>query len=194
MTAADIPQVMEVERESFPSMWPQTAYRRELTNRIARYLVAVDPSTIVAGEEPPHTGLRAAVDRLLHHPPVVPTRELLLGFVGVWLVVGEAHVVTLGVREAYRRRGIGERLLIAGIELAQDAGQDTVTLEVRRSNTGAQALYEKYGFDRVGVRPRYYSDDGEDAIIMTTPVITTLPYQALFRSLREEHRRRWGYE
>lgn len=194
MTAADIPQVMEVERESFAGMWPQAAYRRELNNRLARYLVAVDPSTRVDAEETDaRSPARSILDRLLHRGPEAVTRELVLGFVGVWLVVGEAHIVTLGVREAYRRQGIGEWLLIAAIEEALASNQETVTLEVRRSNAAAQALYEKYGFERVGVRPRYYSDNGEDAVIMTTPPITSPAYRAALARLKDAHERRWGY-
>lgn len=194
MTAADIPQVMEVERESFAGMWPQTAYRRELNNRLARYLVAVDPTTRVDdGETGTNNAARSVLSRLLHRSSPAVTRELLLGFVGVWLVVGQAHIVTLGVREAYRRQGIGEWLLIAAIEEALASNQDSVTLEVRRSNDAARSLYEKYGFEEVGVRERYYSDNGEDALIMTTPLITSPAYRQLLAERKQAHQRRWGY-
>jgi ribosomal protein S18 acetylase RimI-like enzyme len=69
---------------------------------------------------------------------------------------------------AWRRQRIGERLLLAFLDIAVDQGAHEATLEVRLSNLAARKLYEKYGFRPVGLRPRYYSDDGEDALIMTT--------------------------
>ena len=116
--------------------------------------------------------------------------ERLLGFIGVWLMVGEAHIVTVAVRDEYRRMGIGERLLIACIELAQEHDQALVTLEVRASNAAAQQLYEKYGFDRAGLRVRYYSDNHEDAVIMTTPAIASPEFRMRFETLKIRHRER----
>jgi ribosomal-protein-alanine N-acetyltransferase len=117
---------------------------------------------------------------------------LVIGFVGVWLVVDEAHIVTIAVRDEYRRRGIGEMLLIASIELALMNERSAVTLECRVSNDAAIALYEKYGFQRLGIRPRYYSDNREDAVIMTVDRVDLPRYQALFRELKAEHRQRFG--
>ena len=189
MTADDIEQVMEIERESFPSMWPQTAYRRELQNKLARYIVLTEL-------RPPETslgqpgGVWGTLRKIVGADPAVPD-ERLLGFIGVWLMVGEAHVVTLAVRETCRRIGIGERLIIASIELAMEAEQEAVTLEVRKSNDVAQRLYEKYGFDRVGLRVRYYTDNNEDAVLMSTSALLSPSYRALFFRLREEHRARY---
>ncbi len=189
MHAEDIPQVMDIERESFPTMWPQTAYKRELQNRAARYLVLVED-----GGEPPDGadaggGFWNALRRIV--TPAEERGEHVLGFLGIWLMVGEAHIVTVAVRERVRRMGIGERLLIACIELAVDSDQEVVTLEVRKSNTAAQDLYIKYGFDRVGLRVRYYTDNQEDAVIMTTPDLTTPSYRRLFEGLRARHRDRY---
>ena len=188
MTADDIAQVVEIERESFPSMWPQTAYRRELQNKLARYIVVAEPAEPEAPAPPRPGPIRSAIRRIVGPP--VGTDERLLGFIGVWMMAGEAHIVTVAVREARRRMGLGERLLIACIELAIEAGQDLVTLEVRKSNEGAQRLYEKYGFQRVGLRVRYYTDNNEDAVLMTTPDLTTPSYGGLFERLRDEHRAR----
>jgi ribosomal-protein-alanine N-acetyltransferase len=188
MSADDITQVADIERESFPSMWPQTAYRRELTNKIARYLVICEPH-----EEPPAAqpaGLWGTLRRIVGSDGAPRTGERLLGFIGLWLMVGEAHVVTVAVREDHRRMGIGERLLIAGIELAMEYDQEVVTLEVRASNESAQRLYEKYGFARVGLRRRYYTDNNEDAVLMTTPELTSPGYRALFEDLRAQHQER----
>ena len=189
MTADDIPQVVEIERESFPSMWPQTAYRRELQNKLARYIVVAEPADPEAPAPPPRGALRSAIRRIVG--PAVGTQDHLLGFIGVWIMAGEAHIVTIAVREARRRMGLGERLLIACVELAMHAGQEVVTLEVRKSNEGAQHLYEKYGFQRVGLRVRYYTDNNEDAVLMTTSDIATAAYGDLFERLRDEHRARY---
>jgi ribosomal-protein-alanine N-acetyltransferase len=139
--------------------------------------------------EPPATsGLWGALRRIIGSDTPAGTHEYLLGFIGLWLMVGEAHIVTVAVRERYRRMGIGERLVIAALELAQDAEQDEATLEVRASNDPAQRLYEKYGFARLGLRKRYYTDNNEDAVIMTTPPLTDPAFFAHFQDLRATHR------
>ena len=187
MTAEDIPQVMDIERESFPSMWPQTAYRRELQNKLARYIVLAE---VPPEEQPAATapGVWGAIRRIVSGED--DSRERLLGFIGLWLMVGEAHIVTVAVRESHRRMGIGERLLIAAVELAAVAGEDVVTLEVRKSNEAAQRLYAKYGFERVGLRVRYYTDNDEDAVLMTTPALDAPSFRARLEELRELHRQR----
>jgi ribosomal-protein-alanine N-acetyltransferase len=186
MTEGDIAQVMDIEREAFPSSWPQTAYKRELQNKAARYLVITELRD-EAGEASPR-GMWGAIRRIVGGE--APAGEHLLGFIGVWLMVGEAHIVTVAVREAYRRMGIGERLLIACVEMAQEYGQELVTLEVRASNAAAQELYVKYGFDRAGLRVRYYSDNHEDAVIMTTPPIASPEFRIRFETLKAQHRER----
>lgn len=191
MHEGDIPQVAEIERASFPSAWPQTAYKRELQNSAARYLVVTELGDD-ASEQPPHAGVWSALRRILTvGESAAPADERLLGFIGIWLMVGEAHIVTVAVRDDYRRMGIGERLLIASIETALGYDQEVVTLEVRRSNDAAQRLYEKYGFAHVGVRVRYYSDNHEDAVIMTTPPIASAGYRGRLAELAAGHRTRW---
>ena len=187
MSADDITQVADIERESFPSAWPPTAYKRELTNQIARYLVLAEVGAGEAAAPQPSSGILGKLRRIVGSD-VPAASEQLLGFIGIWLMVGEAHVVTFAVREAYRRHGVGERLLIAAIEQSMAYDQKVVTLEVRASNDAAQRLYEKYGFANVGVRKRYYTDDNEDAVIMTTPEIASTGYRARFEALRDEHR------
>lgn len=191
MSAADIPQVADIERESFPSMWPQTAYRRELQNKLARYLVIVEQRPEMEDLPGANARVWGALRKIVGTgATAAPSSDYLLGFIGVWLMAGEAHIVTFAVREAYRRMGIGERLLIACIEMAIDVEQEAVTLEVRRSNTNAQVLYEKYGFSRLGLRRRYYTDNNEDAVVMTTPDVLTTAYRENFAQLRDEHRMR----
>jgi ribosomal-protein-alanine N-acetyltransferase len=200
MTVADIPQVAEIERQSFPTMWPQTAYKRELEhNSMARYLVVSDCSSAPGTEADGATkaggvaSVVRGVRRLFAKPePTHPATEYLTGFIGLWFMLDECHVVTVAVREDQRRRGIGELLIITAIDLALMKDQEVLTLECRVSNTGAQALYTKYGFQNVGVRRRYYTDNNEDALIMTTPPIRTLEFQAAYARLRTGHRERWG--
>ncbi|HEX5939625.1 MAG TPA: ribosomal protein S18-alanine N-acetyltransferase [Dehalococcoidia bacterium] len=164
MTGNDISQVMDVERESFPASWPQTAYQRELTrNRLARYFVAV------ADDGP---GQPADDQRLRSWLPFrradSDDGELIVGLIGVWKMVDAAHVVTFAVRESFRRQGIGSLLIDRAFRVAVDEELPAITLEVRVSNTDAQGLYEKWGFRRAGIRKNYYSDNREDAVIMTT--------------------------
>jgi len=191
MTEGDISQVAEIEGESFPTTWPRTAYKRELSNRLARYLVLVDrahPSIAPPVKKPRRFSLGA-----LFKPrdEAEPTSDYVVGYVGVWLMVDEAHIVAIAVRESYRRKGLGERLLIDAIDLALSNKQESVTLEVRRSNTGAQALYEKYRFLKVGERKRYYSDNHEDAIVMSTPPIQHENYTEHLAYLRDLLEKRW---
>ena len=191
MTEADIAQVAEIERQSFPTTWPQTAYRRELVNHLARYLVVVDRAHAPAGaiQPPPR---RSFFDRFRRKPPADQTTDYIVGYVGVWLMVDQAHIVAIAVREDYRRRGLGEMLLVEAIDLALANGQESVTLEVRRGNWQAQALYEKYRFLKVGVRRRYYTDNHEDAIIMTTPPIGSENYLEHLAYLRQRWEDRWA--
>ena len=199
MTLDDIPQVSAIERESFPTMWPQTAYTRELQqNALAHYLVVSDARLLTPGadRQSGQNGLLVRLRRALGGtepaPAPEPAGEQLVGFIGLWFLLDECHIVTVAVRTASRRQGIGELLLLTAIALAQQRGERVLTLECRVSNTGAQALYAKYGFRSVGVRKRYYTDNNEDALIMTTPEIQTPAYQAQFERLRTAHRERWG--
>lgn len=184
MAPEDITQIADIERESFSSMWPQTAYRRELQNKLARYYVITE-----APEDRDTTGagLWGTLRRMVRVEGA-PGGEHLIGFIGLWLMVGEAHIVTVAVRERYRRMGIGERLLITAIEAANEYAQEVVTLEVRKSNEAAQLLYDKYGFDRVGLRVRYYTDNNEDAVIMTTPDLGNTFFRERFERLKVTHR------
>lgn len=183
MTEADIAQVADIEAESFPTTWPRTAYHRELNNRLARYLVIVDRGHGPVAPKPKTRRTFFGLGRrVIEIEPA--TSDYIAGYVGVWFMVDEAHIVAIAVREAYRRQGLGELLLSRAIDLALENRQDVVTLEVRRSNTAAQALYEKYRFLKVGVRRRYYSDNHEDAIIMSTPPIQADNYREFLDYLK----------
>jgi [ribosomal protein S18]-alanine N-acetyltransferase len=193
MTHADITQVVDVERESFPTTWPQTAYRRELANKFARYLVLVDSAEPLQPMELPQPR-RSVLTLFRRAEPEPASNERIIGYVGMWLMVDQAHIVAIAVRERYRRQGLGELLLAEAIESAMDNRMESVSLEVRRSNVSAQALYEKYRFLKVGVRARYYSDNHEDAIIMTTPPIQDQFYFDHFQALKDAYKARWDRE
>ena len=156
MTFADLPEVHRIERASFSVPWPDEAYRSELmANRLASYLV-----------------VRAdGVDGII-------------AYGGIWLMVDEAHITTFAVDPAWRRQGVGETLLVALLDLALARHAQEATLEVRLSNLPARRLYEKYGFRPVGLRPRYYSDNGEDALIMTTEPLTGVAMRRRIADLR----------
>jgi len=138
MRFTDLAAVQEIERVSFTTPWPPHAYRSELESNRLATYLVVR-----AGDE-------------------------VVAYAGMWLMVDEAHITTFAVHPAWRRRRVGERLLVALLDLAVARRAREATLEVRLSNLAARRLYEKYGFRPVGLRPRYYSDDGEDALIMTT--------------------------
>lgn len=89
-----------------------------------------------------------------------------IGYAGFWNVSGEGGVTNVAVLPEYRRRGIGSRLVAEMVRVGESLKLDLLTLEVRKSNTAAQSLYEKFGFEIIGERKRYYSDNGEDAHIM----------------------------
>ena len=116
----------------------------------------------------------------------------IAGFIGVWYMVDEAHVVSVGVGDEYRGCGIGELLLMSAIEQALARRAAVVTLEVRPSNGAAIRLYGKYGFTEQGLRKAYYADNREDALIMTTAPIQRPAYRERLSALVEAHGQRWG--
>jgi len=141
MTVDDLRAVHAIERASFSVPWPDDAYRNELLTNRLASYVVAR-----AGDE-------------------------IVGFGGLWVMVDEAHITTFAVHPRWRRRGVGEWMLLGLLDRAVERRAREATLEVRLSNMPARRLYEKYGFRPVGIRPRYYSDNGEDALIMTTDAL-----------------------
>ena len=204
MRREDIAQVTEIDREAFPTLWPPANYQHELQNRLAHYIVACDEEKTV--EEPeveasPEKGFPSLVSRvrqLFNHdrffsnklPP--SGREYIIGFAGFWIMADEAHLTNIAVRKLYRRQGVGELLLISVIDMATKLNAYIITLEVRASNTAAQGLYHKYGFTQVGLLRGYYTDNREDAVLMSTENITSASFQAHLQQLKQAHSRRWG--
>ena len=155
MRLADIPEVQAIERASFTAPWPPQAYRSELETN----RLAMYLVGRIDGK--------------------------VVAYAGTWLMVDEAHITTFAVHPAWRRRRIGERLLLAVLDLSLERGAREATLEVRLSNLAARRLYEKYGFRPVGLRPHYYTDNGEDALIMTTEALLSGPMRERLGRLRE---------
>lgn len=161
MGLADINEVIAIEQASYTMAWPRRAYDYELQqNGLAHYFV-----------------LRLSPPQVDH----VTTEPLLsiIGLGGLWLIADAAHITTLAIAPDWRRLGLGEWLLIRLIEEGQNLGANVTTLEVRPSNHAARSLYRKYRFREVGRRPHYYSDNGEDALILTTPELILPDYQAM---------------
>jgi ribosomal-protein-alanine N-acetyltransferase len=138
MLVADVVAVQAIELASFSAPWPPNAYLTELQT-----------------------------NRLAHYM-VVRVGDMVVGYAGLWLMVDEAHITTFAIHPEWRRRSLGERLLLALLDIALERRAAEATLEVRLSNLPARRLYEKFGFRPVGIRPRYYTDNNEDALIMTT--------------------------
>ena len=101
---------------------------------------------------------------------VAQVDEQLAGVLVLWQVLDEAQIATIGVHPAFRRQGIGSLLLKTALQTGYGEGMRTYTLEVRAGNAAAQKLYGEFGFEVVGRRPRYYRDNGEDAVLMTKVV------------------------
>lgn len=194
MRVEDIPQVQAIERHAFTLPWPAHAYRREIEgNRLAHYIVLELPGHEPL--EPPSStwldGLRRLTRQLTDAaPPEAPAP--LGGYAGLWLMVDEAHITTIAVHPKLRGSGLGELLLVALFEIAEAIGARWLTLEVRVTNFVAQRLYRKYGFTEQGVRRRYYSDNGEDALIMWSEALDDPAYRRRLAGLRHALQERLG--
>ncbi|MGI6239469.1 MAG: ribosomal protein S18-alanine N-acetyltransferase [Christensenellales bacterium] len=136
MAIEHVAQAHEIEKATFPTPWSRASLEREVTEN--------------------------ACARYL----VLREGDEVLGFAGMWFVLDEAHVTNVAIRADARGRGLGEALMRALIRHAAEHGMTWMTLECRRSNHVAQALYRKLGFVDVGYRKRYYEDDNEDALLM----------------------------
>ena len=152
-TFADLDAVDEIERHSFKTPWPRATFESELTRDWARIDVAV--------ESPGFAGARSNAERC---GDMIDDR--VIGFCNYWLVANEVHVLAIATRPDRRRAGIGGRLLAHALDRGREIHCTLATLEVRRGNVPAIAMYERAGFRTVHVRERYYQDDGEDALVM----------------------------
>ncbi len=136
MTVNDLPQVQVIEKHAFPRPWSMQTYFSEI------------------------------VDNDCAHYMVMRYEKEIIGYIGMWIILDEGHVTTVAVHPGWRRRRIGTKLLGMLGKYAYARGVRKMTLEVRVSNQGAQSLYRGLGYIGVGIRPQYYLDNKEDALIM----------------------------
>ena len=136
MELGDVLQVHALDVASFSLPWPERSFRYEV-------------------QENPNS-----------RPWVAELNGRIVGMMVIWIIVDEAHVGTIAVVKEYRHQGIGRRLLAHGLLAARCEGMIASLLEVRRGNLAAQQLYDQFGFTIVGIRPRYYRDNNEDAVLM----------------------------
>lgn len=191
MREEDIEEVQEVEQASFHATWSANTYRQELQDSsMSRYIVARSSATpppprqhLHHAHQQYHNLIRTLFSRFLNGQNTSPDYPLV-GYGGLWIGVDEGHITTIAVHPIYRGRSIGELLLNGLIDMALQVNLPMLTLEVRVSNLAAQGLYSKYGFLPAGHRPKYYSDNGEDALIMWTTPIQSHEYQEKLRALR----------
>lgn len=149
-------EVIEIENQSFPAPWTKTAFASHLE--------------------------RPEIARYL----VATVHKKVVGYVGLFFGGGQGQITNLAVDPKYRQQGIGTRLLLGVIELAQKLKLVNLSLEVRVSNKAAQNLYRKFNFVLVGRRKNYYIETGEDAFVMCIFNINSQPYKALLKKIKQE--------
>jgi ribosomal-protein-alanine N-acetyltransferase len=145
MALADVPGAHEIDVLSFALPWPERSLRFEVTDNPAARCWVAE----LDGQ--------------------------LAAMLVLWMIVDEAHIATLATHPDFRRRGIGERLLVEALDSAYNEGARSALLEVRAGNEPALKMYHKLGFEVTGRRPQYYKDNHEDAILMTLPGLPVRP-------------------
>lgn len=183
MRLDDLEEVLDIERVSFPSPWSLRSYQWEITANDQAFYLAVRQRQPELAEESPKPCLVTNIFRSLGLQTT--ERTPVLGYGGFWLIVDEAHISTLAVHPNWRRHGLGALLLMALLDKAVEVGAVVATLEVRVSNVAARNLYRTFGFEQVGLRPHYYLDNDEDALIMTTPLLVTATFQQKLQQLKD---------
>ena len=133
----DIEGIFEISNLSFKMPWSIESIKSEINNPLAKYIVAKDKET-----------------------------NKVLGFIGIWIVLGEGDITNIAVHPNFRKLGIGEKLLFSMINLCESLDCNIINLEVRSSNFPAISLYKKFNFSEIGLRRGYYEDNKEDAVLM----------------------------
>ena len=154
MVDADVRDVLRIEQQSFSTTWPANAFYQELH------------------------------DNKLAHYFAGKTGSEVVAYGGIWVILEDSHITTIAVRPECRGRKYGEVLLLHLLDEAIERGASWMTLEVRESNTVAQALYRKYGFTTVSTRKGYYSDNNENALVMWAGNLKSEIYKNRLRALR----------
>jgi len=188
MRVSDIDEVTQIDHLSFPTPWSYNSYYNEIERNKAAYYFVLRLRDVPHNGDDHENGWR----RLQRWLGVAPGHERgsIIGYAGMWMMHDEAHISTIAIHPAWRGHGLGEYMLLAMLAAAQALKAAMVTLEVRVTNHRAQELYRKYRFEVVGRRRGYYSDNGEDALLMTTPSLNDPEYDhtlaLLTTALREQ--------
>lgn len=146
MTQADLPAVLAIDRASFSLPWPESAYLYEVNSNessVCQVIVSDEPGQV----------------------------SKIIGMVVTWVILDEAHIATIATHPDYRQKGVARLLLSENLVAVMARGARRAMLEVRNGNLAAQALYRQFGFEIAGRRPHYYKDNGEDALLMTLPLL-----------------------
>ncbi|HEX8930242.1 MAG TPA: ribosomal protein S18-alanine N-acetyltransferase [Actinomycetota bacterium] len=146
MRRRHIPQVLDIERQVYPRPWTMTLFLSEIVQRSTRFYI------------------------------VARAHRKVVGYAGLMVFGDEAHVTNIAVDPEVHRRKVASRLLFALVNEARRRGATACTLEVRVANHRAQSLYHQFGFAPVGIRKNYYSETGEDALIMWAEGLQTPAY------------------
>jgi len=154
MRKDDVPVVIDIESVSFRTSWPANAFVNEIS------------------------------ENKLAHYFVGRIDGKIVAYGGIWVILEDSHITTIAVHPEYRRRGLGEQMLIHLIDEAMARGASWITLEVRESDDVPQRLYRKYGFTNVSVRRAYYSDNNENAIVMWAGNLRGQLYRNRLQALR----------
>ncbi len=136
MEEKDLDRIMEVEKSAFTTPWSRDSFLLEITKN------------------------------QLAKYFIAEVEGIPVGYGGIWLILDEGHITNIAVDKDYKRLGIGEKILEALIDICKEFEIIAMTLEVRADNEPAKNLYKKYGFLEYGIRPNYYADDNQDAIVM----------------------------
>ena len=154
MAQGDLPAVLRIEGVSFTTSWPANAFSNEIR------------------------------DNKLAHYFVGRLDGEVVAYGGIWVILEDSHITTIAVHPDFRGRRLGEEMLLKLLDEAIAEGASWITLEVRESNEAAQKLYRKYGFTTVSTRRGYYSDNGENALVMWAGNLKGELYAARLRVLR----------
>lgn len=157
MTLASLDEVMTIEALAYGQHhWSRDSFVAEINNQISNYSCATNKE------------------------------NRIVGYLGLWKIIDEAHITNLAVHPDFRRKGAAKLLLFDALEQCYKEKIKYLTLEVRVSNEGAINLYESFGFKSLGVRKKYYQNNNEDALIMWSENIFSENYKKRFNKIKED--------
>ena len=160
MQLTDLDEICEVEAKAYGEHhWSKDAFINEYENNLAKYYIARDD------------------------------KKNLLGYLGAWMIIDEAHITTLAISPEHKRKGVAQTLMNCFIEDCYKNMVKYITLEVRVSNEPAISLYKKFGFNSLGTRKSYYQDNNEDALIMWTENIWHDKFKVIHNAILNEDKK-----